>query len=80
VYTFHKYNNAVSTNKLKGSKVSLSEQQQVYKEEIARIWNNQLLALSNKEDIQWEDVDEDANDVLLQSYHSLIGDKRSARP
>lgn len=53
----------MNSEKLKSSRVSLAEQQQIYREEIDRIWNNQLRSLSNKEPIVWEEPTEE-KDVI----------------
>ena len=58
-------------DKIKSSRVSLAEQQQVYREEIDRIWNNQMRSLSNKEAPEWdEEMEESAEAVNL--LHDLF--------
>lgn len=58
-------------SKIKSSRVSLAEQQQVYKEEIDRIWNNQLRSLSDKEQRIWPELTGQEL-VILEFYFTLF--------
>ena len=66
--------NAVATMdpRARYNRFSIAEQQQVYREEIERIWNNQIRSLSSKEEPAWEDGVDDLIQETLEIAKTVI--------
>ncbi len=54
------------------NRFSVAEQQQVYKEEIDRIWNNQIRSLTSKEEPFWDDDLEDIQNEKMEDTQKVF--------